>query len=57
MSRVLYEIWEETDTLRPYISWRAQLVNYVGNFRSKEAAEEFVSSIRKHREKELVKKS
>ena len=57
MSRVLYEIWEETDTLRPDISWRAQLVNYVGNFRSKEAAEEFVSSIRKHREKELVKKS
>ena len=57
MSRELYEIWKEDESVRPLCPWRAQLVNYVGNFRSKEAAESFVSSIRAHREKELIKKS
>lgn len=47
MTHQLFDIWEEKDVAFP---WRAQLVNYVGQFRSRPAAESFVESTRKCRE-------
>lgn len=44
----LFDIWEEPGTPNP---WKAQLVNYVGNFPTKDAAENFIEAVKLHREK------
>ena len=44
MARELFDIWEE-DGLNPF---RLQLVNYVGQFRSKEAAERYAEAVKRH---------
>lgn len=48
-ARERYEIWEETNTVYPRWCWRAQLVNYVARFLSKEDAEAFVVDVKRAR--------
>ena len=50
-----YDIWEEPNSPNPKVMWRAQLVNYVGGFKSREAAESFVVGVKAYREKEGLK--
>jgi hypothetical protein len=49
MSHALYDIWEDVG------GWCAQLVNYVGRFPSKAAAESFVASVKDYRKKNGLK--
>lgn len=44
MARPLFEIWEEPNSRDPLFPWCVQLVNYVGRFRSRPAAESFAES-------------
>lgn len=50
-----YEIWEEKETQFPLWPWRAQLLNYVARFQTREKAEQFVLSIKNYREKNHLK--
>jgi hypothetical protein len=51
-NRTLFEIWEETiPVLRGANPWKCQLVNYVGSFPTKAAAEKYVAAVIKEREK------
>jgi hypothetical protein len=47
--RPLFEVWQ-VETPGP-LSWRAQLVGYVGNFESEEAAVKYVTSVKDYRER------
>lgn len=53
MTHVRYEIWEEPST--PRHPWRLQLVNYVANFRTREAAEKYAAKVKEYREKQRIK--
>jgi len=55
MSRSLYDIWLEEKPPIPKLPYRAQMVNYVGSFKSQEAAEVYVTSIKKVREDKGLK--
>lgn len=64
MNHALYDIWEEAcadsgATTRwigdPPPCWRAQLVNYVGQFQTKESAEGFVAAVKDYRKKNKLK--
>ena len=46
MKHELFDIWEDYTGPWKEFSWRAQLVNYVGQFVSREQAEQFVASIK-----------
>ena len=46
MTHALYDIWEEKG-----IDWRAQLVNFVGTFRTRALAEKYVASVKEYRAK------
>ena len=46
MAHALYDIWEEKG-----IDWRAQLVNFVGTFRTRALAEKYVASVKEYRAK------
>ena len=52
MKRPLFDIWEDPSGLLP---WRVQLVNYVGYFRSRVVAENFVTATKKAREQDAKK--
>ena len=61
MKRELFDIWEEPvfisgqkpPWIPPYaMPWKAQMVNYVGNFSTRENAETFVASVKKSRAQE-----
>ena len=55
MTHALYDIWEEKG-----IDWRAQLVNFVGTFRTRALAEKYVASVNEYRAKnglDVVKKT
>ena len=51
MKRALFEIWEEPSDVN-LLWWRVQLVNYIGHFESKDAAERFVATTKKAREQD-----
>jgi hypothetical protein len=56
--RLLYEIWESPDQVIG--RWRAQMVNYVAHFETREQAESFVAATKRAREqdaKSVVKTS
>jgi hypothetical protein len=55
MSHERFEIWEETDSAFPQWPWRAQVVNYVARFASRESAESFVKSVKEYREQNKLK--
>lgn len=45
MARTLYEIWDEPDN--GHFHWKAQMVNYIANFPTKEAAERQVEAVKR----------
>jgi len=49
MKAELYTIWEVEELVE--FPWRAQLVNYVGQFETREKAERYVAAIKKERER------
>ena len=55
MARERYEIWEDVDSPNPEVTWRAQLVNYIGGFKTREAAERFVEGVKVYRKKKGLK--
>jgi hypothetical protein len=55
MKRELFDIWEEENLTDPSFRWCAQLVNYVGRFRSRQGAESFAESAKKARTKVVIK--
>jgi hypothetical protein len=55
MKHELFDIWEEENSTDPLFRWCAKLVNYVGRFRSRAAAESFVESTKKARAKTAIK--
>jgi hypothetical protein len=44
----LFDIWE-ADDIFVLVPWRAQMVNYVAYFKTKEHAERFVDAVKKFR--------
>jgi len=46
MSRELFEIWEESEGTHPV---KMQLVNYVGNFETRVAAERYATAVKHFR--------
>ena len=55
MSHQRWEIWEEPASPNPEVPWRAKMVNYVGGFKTKDAAERFVAAAKEYREKHGMK--
>lgn len=64
MAHALYDIWEEANADSQssarfptvfVMPWRVQLVNYVGQFETKESAESFVASVKDYRKKNGLK--
>ena len=53
MSHERFDIWEEhsTGALTSKLPWRAQLINQVAYFPTKEAAERFVAGVQMARER------
>ena len=49
MKRELFDIWEDASNSSGSYHWRAQLVNYVGSFPSREKAESFIETIKAYR--------
>jgi hypothetical protein len=47
MKRELFDIWEVEELVEH--PWRAQLVNYVGQFTTKEHAERYVAAVQAER--------
>jgi isopropylmalate/homocitrate/citramalate synthase len=46
----LYDIWEVEELVE--YPWRCQLVNYVGQFATKTAAETYAAAVKKEREQQ-----
>lgn len=55
MAHVRYEIWEEPTAIHTHMRWRAQMVDYVAQFPSKEFAEKYVAAVQAHRKKAGLK--
>ena len=53
MAHERFDIWEEhsTGALTSKLPWRAQLINQVAYFPTKESAERFVAGVQKARER------
>jgi uncharacterized protein (UPF0548 family) len=49
-SHALFDIWEH----RAGAQWCAQLVNFIGHFKTQEAAQRYVDGVKKHREEKTV---
>lgn len=47
-SRARFEIWE--DDSYPLLPWRAQMIDYVAYFKTKEQAEGYIAAVKKYRE-------
>jgi hypothetical protein len=52
LARELFDIWEVEELVEH--PWRVQLVNYVGQFPTKSAAERYVAAVKKAREQETT---
>lgn len=51
--RPLYTIWEEPEPiLRGSLPWKCQLINYIASFPTQLAAEKYVRSVQKERERQ-----
>lgn len=47
MAHERFEIWEDnTSTVFPQWPWRAEMVNYVARFETREKAERYVDSVK-----------
>lgn len=52
MSRpALYSIWQEPTPLKLSLPWRVQLVNYIAQFPTEEAAKRYVVALRAEQER------
>ncbi len=49
MKHELFDIWEDASNSSGSYHWRAQLMNYVGSFPSREKAESFIETIKAYR--------
>jgi hypothetical protein len=47
----LYDIWQEEEPAIPELPWRMQLLNYIAQYPSKEAAEKHKAAIEFERKK------
>lgn len=45
MKPALFSIWQEPTPLKLSLPWRVQLVNYIGEFPTEEAAQRYVAAI------------
>ena len=60
MKHELFDIWEDQNNLQGSYPFRAQLVNYIGNFPTRQTAERFIETTKKARmrdAKSVVQKS
>ena len=48
--RKLFDVWEN----KAANMWCAQLVNFIGHFKTQEAAQRYVDGVKKHREEKTV---
>jgi hypothetical protein len=57
MAHEIYDVWEDQNPRDKKYAWRAQMVNYVGEFKSQETADNFVAAVKKHREESGLTKA